>query len=139
MKIAEVPVQKLAVWYRPDQVAPFQPSPYESTIVSVHISPTATGVERVCKNGAPPASDAPPEHESVQLISLGNQPDVTEIVCPGSAGPPVAGAGGGGLGLGGGGKAKMAVTSANIFVACSFHKQRAASELAARLRTAHSC
>ena len=48
---------------------PFQPSPHESVIVSVHQAVDGTDTEP--ENGAPPDAMNEPSHESDQPTSLG--------------------------------------------------------------------
>ena len=77
---------------RPTHVAPFQPSPNESVIVSVHVVEPITMPLTNPEKGLPPESTAPLLQESTQPTSPGYMPPDTVIV-PGGGG----GGGGGGF------------------------------------------
>ena len=57
-----------------DHSAPFQPSPYESVMFRVHVSPTATANGKLEAYGAPPISVVPSEQLRLQPTSLGYEP-----------------------------------------------------------------
>ena len=54
-KVAEPdpPLESVKDWPKPFHVSPFQPSPHESVIESVHETP-AGGMGSIAENGAPP-------------------------------------------------------------------------------------
>ena len=58
------------------QVAPFQPSPYESSIDNVQVAPRVS-VKSVSGYGAPPLAAAPSLHVTSQLTSESYVPLVT--------------------------------------------------------------
>ena len=84
---------------------PFQPSPHESVIVSVHEVAVAGGADTEPENGEPPDAMNEPPHESDQPTSPGYMPPPTV-----SMGPVGDATGGGGEGDGGGGDAAGGVT-----------------------------
>ena len=49
----DVPLESVKDWPKPFHMLPFQPSPYESVIESVHETP-AGGMGSIAENGAPP-------------------------------------------------------------------------------------
>ena len=59
---------------------PFQPSPHESVIVSVHEVAVAGGADTEPENGDPPDATNEPPHMSVQPTSPGYMPPPTVIV-----------------------------------------------------------
>ena len=65
-------------WSKPVQYASFHPSPYESLIERVHDEPYVTVA--LPKYGAPPLTLVPSVHESVQLTSDGQFPELTLMV-----------------------------------------------------------
>ena len=67
LSCAALPDEIENVWPQPDHCAPFQPSPHESSIDSVHAPDTSCVVGPY---GAPPLSEVPSEQLSVQLTSL---------------------------------------------------------------------
>ena len=83
-----------------DHAWPFQPSPYVSVIVSVHVAAMATAMT-VLAYGEPPESVVPSLHERSQATSLANKP--REIVTCEESGWPSGGLGGGGGNGGAGG------------------------------------
>jgi len=86
---------------KPNQDAPFQPSPHES--VAVRVQTVLIGAVAVPEKGLPPESIMPLVHESVQPTSPGYMPPDTEMADV--VGAPAGGAtyGGDGVGDGGGG------------------------------------
>ena len=61
---------------------PFQPSPHESVIVSVHEVAVAGGADTEPENGAPPDAMNEPPHESDQPTSPGYMPPPTVSMGP---------------------------------------------------------
>ena len=94
---AEKPLASLSI----DHPAPFQPSPHESNISSEQ-SAAPDGTATVFVTGAPPDSamllPRLLSQVRVQLISLGYDPPVTEMVYAVVGGSGGGGAGGGGAG-----------------------------------------
>ena len=54
--------------------APFQPSPYESVMLRVHVAPSSTANGKLEVNGAPPPSVVPSEQLRLQPTSFGYNP-----------------------------------------------------------------
>ena len=82
--------------------APFQPSPYESVMLRVHVAPSATASGTLEVYGAPPLSVVPSEQLRLQPTSASYLPAEQAIVedkCGDDGGGE--GDGGGGLGEGG--------------------------------------
>ena len=67
-----VPLAKAKVFPKPGAAhsARFQPSPYASAMIRVHVAPSATANGTPALYGAPPSAAAPSEQLRLQLISL---------------------------------------------------------------------
>ena len=61
------PLASVKLAPKPDHELPFQPSPKESVIESVHVEPVAKLT--VPENGAPPVSVVPSSHERLHATS----------------------------------------------------------------------
>ena len=60
--------------------APFQPSPYESVMLRVHVAPSATANDTLEVYGAPPLNVVSSEQLRLQPTSLGYDPPEQVIV-----------------------------------------------------------
>ena len=84
---------------------PFQPSPYESVMLRVHVAPSATANGTGEVYGAPPLSVVPSEQLRLQVTSLGYAPAeqvISEEIDGGNGGGGGCGGGGGSCGGDGG-------------------------------------